>query len=99
MKLSREDIVKLAKLSRLKLSEPEVEQYQKELSSIIEYVEQLDAVDVGELRPTYQVTGLTSEDPNATRKDVLVDQVEQTELFKNLPNREGDLIKVKRMIG
>ena len=99
MKLSREDIIKLARLSRLRLSEDDIAKYQKELSAILEYVAQLDSADVAGLKPTYQVTGLTSADSNATRKDVVVDQVSQDKLFKNLPQKENGQIKVKRMIG
>lgn len=98
MKLSREDILKLAHLSRLQLSESEIEQYQKELSAILEYVEQLSSVDVNGYKPTYQVTGLTSEGENATRDDEVTEQVSQEELFKNLPAVEKNQIKVKRMI-
>lgn len=99
MKLSREDILKLAKLSRLTLSEDEISRYQKELSEILGYVEQLDEVDVSGLKPTYQVTGLTSAEPNATRSDEVTDQISQKELFKNAPKVEDDHIKVQRMIG
>ena len=44
-KLSRDDILKLARLARLRLSETEVETYQKELSAILEYVAHLDSAD------------------------------------------------------
>lgn len=98
MKLSRDDILKLARLSRLQLSDSEIEQYQKELSAILEYVEQLGEVDVEGLKPTYQVTGLTSEGKNATRTDEVTEQVSQAELFKNLPAVEKGQIKVKRMV-
>ncbi len=98
MKLSRDDILKLARLSRLKLNEAEIVQYQKELSEILGYVEQLDSVDVSGLKPTYQVTGLTSEGANATRTDDITGQIDQAELFKNVPAIENGHIKVKRMI-
>lgn len=99
MKLSREDILKLARLSRLRVNEDEIVMYQKELSSILDYVAQLDAVDVSNLTPTYQVTGLTSQDENATRSDEITEQVRQQELFKNIPAVQDDHIKVNRMIG
>lgn len=99
MKLSRDDILKLARLSRLKLNEEEIVQYQKELSEILGYVEQLNSVDVNGLKPTYQVTGLTSEGKNATREDEVTEQIGQDELFKNVPILEDGHIKVKRMIG
>ncbi len=99
MKLSREDVLKLAKLSRLQLSEAEIYRYQKELSQILEYVEQLDSVDVTGLLPTYQVTGLTSEDSNSMRDDEILEQVSQDDLLKNVPHKEKDgHIRVERMI-
>lgn len=94
MKLSREDVLKLARLSRLKLTDDEVEQYQGELSAILDYVEQLYGADVDGLEPTYQVTGLT----NVFRKDEVKEQVSHEELMKNTPDSEKRQIKVKRMI-
>jgi aspartyl-tRNA(Asn)/glutamyl-tRNA(Gln) amidotransferase subunit C len=44
-KLSREDVLKLARLARLHLSEQEVEKFQEEISTILGYVEQLQNVD------------------------------------------------------
>lgn len=98
MKLSKDDVLKLAKLSRLQLSDDEVEQYQQELSAILDYVAQLESVDTTGLKPTYQVTGLTSEDENATREDVITDQVSHDQLMSNVPSSEGRSIKVKRMV-
>ena len=86
----------MARLARLRLSEDEVELYQKELSAILEYVAHLDAADTEGLDPTYQVTGLT----NVTRADAVKDYgVSQDELLKNVPETSGRLIKVRRMIG
>lgn len=98
MKLSREDILKLARLSRLRLTEAEITKYQKELTAILEYVKQLDTVDTDGLTPTYQVTGLTSADDNSTREDIVTDQVDRELLLKNVPNVQDGQIKVKRMI-
>ncbi len=99
MKLTRDDILKLAKLSRLKLSDEEVALYQEELSAILDYVKQLDSVDVSNLKPTYQVTGLTSEDTNTTREDEITEQISRDKLLQNVPSVEDGQIKVKRMIG
>jgi aspartyl-tRNA(Asn)/glutamyl-tRNA(Gln) amidotransferase subunit C len=94
--LTRDDVLKLARLARLKLSEAEITQYQKELAEILEYVEQLDGVDVSGLEPTSQVTGLTSVMRVDEEKDY---GYEALDLLKNVPHIENDLIKVKRMIG
>lgn len=94
-KLSHDDVLKLARLARLHLTEDEVEEFQKEISSILGYVEQLNDIDLGDTKPTYQVTGLT----NVTRDDEEVDyQQTQSELLKNVPQTEEGQIKVKRML-
>lgn len=94
-KISREEILKLAKLSKLRLSEDEIEQYQKELSEILDYVSQLSKVDTKNLKPTSQVTGLE----NATRRDEVIDYgVTPSDLLKNVPAIKDNQIKVKRVI-
>jgi aspartyl-tRNA(Asn)/glutamyl-tRNA(Gln) amidotransferase subunit C len=94
--LTRDDVLKLARLARLDLTDEEIEQYSKELTAILHYVEQLQAVDVSGLDPTNQVTGLT----NVTRADEVVDYgYAPKELLKNVPAVLDDHIKVKRMIG
>ena len=94
--LSRDDILKLAALARLDLSEAEVAEYSRELTAILQYVEQLQNVNVDGLVPTNQVTGLT----NVSREDEIVEYGYKTEdLLKNVPDVDNDLIKVKRMIG
>lgn len=98
MKLTKEEVLKLAKLSRLQLTDDEVEKYQEELSAILSYVQQLESVDTEDLKPTYQVTGLTSQDDNATREDEETEQVAHEELMKNVPSSDGRHIKVKRMV-
>jgi aspartyl-tRNA(Asn)/glutamyl-tRNA(Gln) amidotransferase subunit C len=93
--LSRNDVLKLAELARLELTDEEIEQYRNELSEILQYVELLHAVDVQGLKPTNQVTGLT----NVTRKDEIVDYgYAPKELLRNVPQVQADNIKVNRMI-
>lgn len=94
--LSREDVIKLAALARLDLSDDEIAEYSQELTEILHYVEQLQNVDVAGLVPTNQVTGLT----NVMRDDEIVDYgYDPKDLLKNVPAVENDHIKVKRMIG
>lgn len=95
-KLTREDVLKLARLARLDLSDEEVAEYAEELSEILQYVEQLQSVDVTGLKPTNQVTGLT----NVMREDEVKSYgYEPAELLKNVPHVQDGQIKVKRMIG
>lgn len=95
-KLTREDILKLARLARLRLSDEEVAKFQAEIGDILGYFEMLNTVDTANLKPTYQVTGLM----NVTRADEVKDYgATPDELLKNVPAKDGRYIKVKRMIG
>ncbi len=85
----------MARLSRLHLSEDEIEQFTGEISAILGYVEQLQNVDLKDLKPTNQVTGLT----NVMRADEVKDYgATPEELLKNAPATSGGHIKVKRML-
>lgn len=95
-KLTREDVLKLAKLARISISDDEVDKFADEFNEILGYVEQLQGVDVSGLEPTSQVTGLT----NVMRKDEVKSYgYKPKELLKNVPHVKDDLIQVKRMIG
>lgn len=94
-KLSRDDVLKLAQLSRLSLTDDEVQEFAGELADILTYVEQLQGVDVSDVLPTNQVTGLT----NVMRADEVMDYGYQpADLLQNVPAVEGNQLKVKRMI-
>lgn len=94
--LTRDDVLKLARLARLTITDEEAEKYRSELSEILRYVELLQGADVDGLEPTSQVTGLT----NVTRDDTVVDYgVSPDDLLKIAPAKEGRHVKVKRMIG
>lgn len=94
-KLSRDDVLKLAKLARLELSDEEVGAFRKELSDILRYVEQLQEADVEGLEPTTQVTGLK----NVMREDQVTDYgATPEELLRLAPKSQDGHLKVKRMI-
>lgn len=94
-KLTRDDILKLAHLSRLKLSSGEIESFKDELSKILDYVETLDTVDTSSLEPTYQVTGLK----NVMREDEIKEyEANPADLMKNAPAVAEHQFKVKRVL-
>lgn len=93
MKLTPEQVKHIADLARLELSTTEQERYAEQLSSILEYVDQLRSVDTTGVEPTAQVTGLE----NVLREDV-VDEVSsevKQELIAAAPATEQNLIKAK----
>jgi len=95
LKLSRDDVLKLAALSKLKLSDDEIGRLQDELGEILDYVNLLDSVDISGLEPTYQVSGLK----NVYREDEPKDYGYETkELLNNAPAIQEGQFKVKRVL-
>ncbi|MBP9852653.1 MAG: aspartyl-tRNA(Asn)/glutamyl-tRNA(Gln) amidotransferase subunit [Patescibacteria group bacterium] len=95
-KLTRDDVQRLASLARISIEDDEVDALVTDLTAILDYVEQLSAVDTDGLKPTNQVTGLT----NVMRPDEVRSYgYEPSSLLQNVPATQGDQIKVKRMIG
>lgn len=93
-KLSRDDVLKLASLSRLKLTSREVESLQSELTEILDYVKILDKVDTSGLEPTYQVSGLV----NQNREDELVDYQASPEDLLKISKTKDNQYQVKRVL-
>ncbi len=93
--ISISDVKKLAQLSKIKLTEDELKQYQVEITSILGFVEQLKSINTDGVEETSQVTGLV----NVTRKDEISDYgVSKEELLKNAPNQEKGYIRVRRVL-
>ena len=93
--MTKDDVLKLARLARLHLSDEEVLKFTDEISSILGYVEQLQSVDLEGVDPTYQVTGLK----NVMRKDEIRDYgIAPADLLKNAPATEDGHIKVRRIL-
>lgn len=66
--LSKDQVLHIAKLARLTLTDAEVEKLPAELTSILNYVEQLQKVDTSKVEPTAQVTG----QKNSVREDIVI---------------------------
>jgi aspartyl-tRNA(Asn)/glutamyl-tRNA(Gln) amidotransferase subunit C len=93
--LTRDDVLRLAQLAQLDLTDEEARQFSGEISKILEYVEQLQGVDVTGLKPTSQVTGLT----DVMRSDKVESYgYEPKDLLKNVPQVEDSQIKVRRVL-
>ncbi len=93
--ITPEQVKHIAKLARLGLQDNDVDKFAKQLSSIMEYVEKLNEVDVKNVEPTSQVTGLE----NVMREDVVSRFSNREDLLKctELPV-QNDQIQVKSVI-
>jgi aspartyl-tRNA(Asn)/glutamyl-tRNA(Gln) amidotransferase subunit C len=92
--LTAEDVKKIAALARIEIGEHEVEKFQKELSSVLDYVDELNQVNVDGLEEVSQVTGLV----NVQREDVVVDHGNREEIFSQAPEMKDGYFKVKSIL-
>lgn len=93
--LSRDDIIKIAHLARLRLTEAQVDDYRVELDQILSYVEKLSEVDTESVQPTIQVNGLK----NVTQPDQVTDsQCTREELLSNAADQQDGYFKVRRVL-
>ncbi|MBW2063752.1 MAG: aspartate--tRNA ligase [Deltaproteobacteria bacterium] len=95
-KISRNEVMHVARLARLKLSDAEVRHFQRDLNSILEYVEQLEGLDTGEVEPMSHVLEVT----NVWREDRARKSPsrQSRSILSNAPNREGDYYKVPKIL-
>ncbi|MBI2483569.1 Asp-tRNA(Asn)/Glu-tRNA(Gln) amidotransferase subunit GatC [Candidatus Uhrbacteria bacterium] len=93
MALTQKDIQHIAKLARLDLSTAEEERFSIQLSSILEYVSQLEEIDTADMAYEYPVEGLR----NATQEDAVIgcDDETRKRLLDAMPHKAGDFLKVK----
>ena len=61
MKISREEVLHVAALAHLELTEAEVETYRRQLDSILDYVGKLNELDIASVEPMAQSLAVTSE--------------------------------------
>ncbi|MBI2426602.1 MAG: Asp-tRNA(Asn)/Glu-tRNA(Gln) amidotransferase subunit GatC [Candidatus Kerfeldbacteria bacterium] len=94
MKLSKEQVQHIARLARIQLTEKEVEKYSKELSAVLDYIDQLNTVDTNGVSVTRQATGLT----NITRRDEVAASDLRDELLKAAPSSDGETVNVKAIL-
>lgn len=93
MALTRDEVLHLAKLCRIDLKPEEVDVFASQLSSIVEYVGQLQEVDVAGIPEYEHITGLE----NIMREDELrgCTPEERERIVAQFPMREGDLLKTR----
>lgn len=92
--LDEKTVVKVAELSRLKLTPEEVTQYTKQLTSIVESFEKLSRVNTDGVEPLITPTDIESR----LRSDELIEKFNVDELMESAPDKAGHLYKVPPVV-
>jgi aspartyl-tRNA(Asn)/glutamyl-tRNA(Gln) amidotransferase subunit C len=95
MRLSRQEVVYVAELARLGLSEGEIARLQDQLSSILEHIAAIDKLDTEAIPPTAQVIAMT----NVMRPDVVTDSLPREAVLENAPRKAEGFFEVHAILG
>jgi len=94
MKITVEEVERVAVLARLRLTAEEKSQLTQQLDDILEYMEKLNRLDTTHVEPFTQALDTA----NALREDAVTNQPNPEVLLANAPDRDGTFFKVPKII-
>ena len=94
MSLTDDEVRKIAHLARLKITPEEVSGYASNLSSILELVEQMNAVDTGDVEPMAHPQDVAQR----LRQDIVTEKDQQSRFAEIAPQTEAGLYLVPKVI-
>ena len=94
MSISKEEIIHIAKLAILNLTEDEIEKYAKDMTDILEFAEIVNNLDTNEIKETVGING----EYNVFRKDEIKPSMDRDELLKNSPSSEDGMFRIPKVI-
>ena len=94
MAISREEIIHIAKLAVLNLSETEIEKYTKDMQEILEFANTINNVNTEGMNETIAA----NEKSNVLRKDEVVDFGNRDILLQNAPSQDEGMFRIPKVI-
>jgi aspartyl-tRNA(Asn)/glutamyl-tRNA(Gln) amidotransferase subunit C len=94
MKLSREEIQRVAMLARLRLTAEEEERFTEQLDKILQYMDKLNQLDTSEVQPLAHAVDIV----NAFREDEVTNRPNVDALLANAPERDETFFRVPKII-
>jgi len=88
--ISKKEVDYVANLSRLKLSEKEIDTFTKQLNSILDFAQKLNELDTTDIKPTSHALDLS----NVFREDESRDSLPVEIALKNAPEQKDGQFKV-----
>ena len=95
MSLTKEEVLKIAKLSKLSFEEKEIEKFQIELNDILGYIDMLNEVDTSKVEPLVYINDVV----NNFREKEEKKSLEITKVLLNAPESAENAIVVPKVVG
>ena len=94
MKVEKEELLHIAKLANLKISDDEIDKYLLNLQDILNFANVVNKAPVEGLGETIG----TNDNYNVFRKDEVVEFEDQESLLQNAPEKEQNMFKIPKVI-
>ena len=94
MPIDKNQVKKVAKLSRISLDDNNIDSLSKDLASILTFVEKLNELDTKEIKTLKSITNKTLE----ARNDIVDDGKIKNDILKNSPEKNDDFFVVPKVI-
>ena len=94
MAISKEEIMHIAKLACLNLSDEEIEKYTQDMQEILEFVDTINSVNTEKIDETIA----TNEKSNVLRKDEIVDFEDKESLLQNAPSQDEGMFRIPKVL-
>ncbi|HCP08622.1 MAG TPA: Asp-tRNA(Asn)/Glu-tRNA(Gln) amidotransferase subunit GatB [Candidatus Moranbacteria bacterium] len=92
--ITKNEVQHIAGLARIGLDEKEIEKLSQDMSSILDWIEQLKEVDISGVEPTAHITGLK----NIAREDIAREFSEKDKIVELFPEKKDGFDKVKSIL-
>ena len=93
-KIDQNQVIKVAKLSRLDLTEDEVQEFTGQLSAILDYVEKMNELDTTGVEPLAHCLPVS----NVLREDSAKESLGTEQVLANAPQRDDEFFKVPKIL-
>ena len=94
MSISKEEIIHIAKLASLNLSDGEIEKYTKDMQEILEFANTVNNVSTEGVEETIGSNGAY----NVFRKDEIIESSKREELLQNVEEQQNGMFKIPKVI-
>ena len=94
MKISPEEVARVAKLARLDLSDDKLELFSGQLDDILNYMDKLNELNTSEVEPMYSPV----EHDTVLREDAVKKDFERSQILSNAPEEDGSFFIVPKIV-
>lgn len=94
MAISKDEIIHIAKLASLNLTEEEIEKYSLDLTDILEFAKIVNELNTDDIKETIGING----EYNVFRKDEIKQPMSKEELLKNAPSQDEGMFRLPKVI-